>query len=124
MKIYLLIILALMYSSCVNDTKRNAIECFVYDSTTKKPIRDVQVIQKLDGKRVLVSTTSKLGYFKINKMTELKLGLETHNLTNLYYLEKEGYLIDTLISYGGINDIDKRDSVFLKSSTTDRYKNR
>ncbi|OXG04114.1 hypothetical protein BC749_102788 [Flavobacterium araucananum] len=75
MKIYLLIILALMYSSCVNDTKRNAIEGFVYDSKTKKPITDVQVTQKLDGKRVLAGTTSKVGYFKIDKITELKLGM-------------------------------------------------
>jgi hypothetical protein len=114
MKIYLLIALALMYSSCVNDIKRNALECFVYDSITKKPIPDLQVIQKLDGKRVLVAKTSKVGYFKIDKLTELKLGMETHNLTNVYFLEKNGYVVDTIISYSSSNAVDRRDSIFMK----------
>lgn len=103
-----------MYSSCVNDTKRNALECFVYDSITKKPITDVKVIQKLDGKRVLVAKTSKVGYFKIDKITELKLGMETHNLANMYFLEKNEFVVDTIISYGSPNTVDRRDSVFMK----------
>lgn len=99
--------------SCTNDTQRIAMECYVYDSMTKTPVKNVEVTQLLDGENAIIAVTSSKGYFKVDKLSKLKIGMESHNLASLILLKKQGYLTDTIEVYGGINDLYKKDSIFI-----------
>ncbi|ANF49894.1 hypothetical protein A0O34_04835 [Chryseobacterium glaciei] len=110
----LILLLIFIILSCAKDTQRVAMECYVYDSTTKKPVEDVEITQQLDGENVIVAKTSAKGYFKVTRSTKLSFGMETHNLANLFFLKKNGYLTDTIETSGGANDLYKQDSIFLR----------
>lgn len=109
-----LLIFVLLFISCVKDTQRVEMKCYIYDSISKTPIKDVKVIQLLDGKHVVIAMSSKKGYFEVNRQTKLSLGMESHNLANLILLKKQGYLTDTIKIYGNSNDLYKKDSLFMK----------
>ncbi|WP_443937007.1 hypothetical protein [Pedobacter sp. MW01-1-1] len=111
----LMLIFCFVCISCVKDIQRIPMECYVYDSKTKTPLQNVNITQILKGKKSIITKTSKNGYFKIDKLTKLRFGMENHKLVNLFFLEKEGYKIDTIETYGGTNDVYKRDSIFMKS---------
>lgn len=69
----------------------------------------------LDGKRTVQAKTSEKGYFEIDQSTKLSFGMESHKLANIFFIEKNGFQTDTLEVYGGINDVFKKDSIFMKS---------
>lgn len=100
--------------SCVKDTERIGMNCYVYDFDTKKPINEVQVFQLLNGKEKKIAITSINGNFKVQEVTKLKLGMESHKLANLILLKKQGYTNDTLETFGNTNDFYEKDSIFLK----------
>lgn len=110
----LIFLLTFMILSCTKDTQRISMECYIYDFSTKAPINNVEITQLLDGKNVILTKTSTKGYFKVDKLTQLSLGMESRNLASLIFLKKEGYITDTIEIYGGTNDTYKRDSIFLK----------
>lgn len=116
-KIFTLNIAYLLLISCVNDIDRIKTEGYVYDYDTKKPLQNVRILQIVNGSNILVTKTSEDGYFGLKKKTKMSLGTERHILGNIYVLEKEGYQTDTLEIYGGVNDIYKKDSLFIKSLT-------
>ncbi len=111
-----LLILALLFMSCVKDTQRVEMKCYIYDSALKTPVKNVEVVQLLDGKHVVITMSSVNGYFEVSKQTKLTMGMESHNLGNLILLKKQGYLTDTIEIYGNSNDLYKRDSIFMKRS--------
>ncbi|MCD9856802.1 hypothetical protein LUD75_18910 [Epilithonimonas sp. JDS] len=113
-KIVVVLLINSILLACVNDVERIPMECFVYDSITKKPLNDVNIFQILDGKKTHITTTSESGQFKVKGLSRLTFGMEVHKLSNLFFLEKEGYKIDTIETYGGKNDFYKKDSLFLK----------
>lgn len=111
-----LLILVLLFVSCVKDTQRVEMKCYIYDSISKTPIKNVEVVQLLDGKHVVITVSSIKGYFEVSKQTKLTLGMESHNLANLILLKKQNYLTDTIEIYGNSNDLYKKDSIFMKRS--------
>ncbi|MEN4760128.1 hypothetical protein ABEG63_07280 [Chryseobacterium sp. C39-AII1] len=100
--------------SCVKDTKRIGMNCYVYDFDTKKPINNVEVCQLINDEEQIIARTSINGNFKVQEVTKLKLGMESHKLANLILLKKEGYVTDTIETYGNKNDLYHEDSIFLK----------
>lgn len=109
-----LLISVLLFVSCVKDVQRVEMKCYVYDSVLKTPLKDVEVLQLLDGNHVVITVSSIKGYFEVSKQTKLNVGMESHNLANLILLKKSGYLTDTIEIYGNSNDLYKRDSIFMK----------
>jgi hypothetical protein len=112
----LLLLVLVLLVSCTKDTQRVEMKCYVYDSISKTPIENVEVIQLLDGEHVVVAMSSTKGYFEVSKQTKLSLGMEFHNLANLILLKKQNYLTDTIEVYGNSNDLYKKDSIFMKKS--------
>lgn len=109
-----LLLLLLLFVSCARDTQRVEMKCYVYDSISKTPIENVEVIQLLDGEHVVVAISSIKGYFEVCKQTKVSLGMASHNLANLILLKKKNYLTDTIEVYGNSNDLYKKDSIFMK----------
>lgn len=110
------LLLLLLFVSCDKDTQRVEMKCYIYDSISKTPIENVEVIQLLDGEHVVVAISSIKGYFEVSKQTKVSLGMESRNLANLILLKKQNYLTDTIEVYGNSNDLYKKDSIFMKRS--------
>ncbi|WP_267404871.1 MULTISPECIES: hypothetical protein [unclassified Chryseobacterium] len=102
--------------SCVKDTERIGMNCYVYDFDTKKPINEVKVFQLVNGEEQIIARTSINGNFKVGEVTKLKIGMESHKLATLILLKKEGYVTDTIETYGNKNDLYHEDSIFLKNN--------
>ncbi len=83
-----MLFLCFLCISCVKDIQRFPMECYVYDSKTKKTLKHVNVTQIFDGKKSIITTTSEKRYFKIEKLTKLSLGMENHKLVNIFFRKK------------------------------------